>query len=582
MLRAAVTTDPFVALVPVFAAAFGRAFGPAWSGVDPVLRRSSHADVQANGVLALRGRIPGNPRELAEAVRRELAGDERLERVEVAGPGFLNLTLRSSYLDALLADAAPTLGLAPGASETVVVDYSSPNLAKEMHVGHLRSTIIGDCLVRVFEACGHRVIRQNHLGDWGTPLGMLIEHLRDERRLAVGGAIDDLGAFYQAARAKFDGDPAFAERARQRVVALQGGDPDTLALWRGLVDATLAHVERVYARLGVKLERADVRGESAYNALLPTVVDELAAAGLLRESDGALCAFPAGFASKEGTPLPLIVRKRDGGFGYAATDLAALRFRCGTLGATRLVYVVGAPQAQHLAMVFAVARAAGWLPEGARAEHVAFGSVLGRDGKMLKSRAGENVKLAELLDEAVERARAIVDEKSPELPAAERAAIASAVGIGAVKYGDLASDRHRDYVFDWSRLLAFDGNTAPYLQYAHARIRSLLRKAGAEQAERARRQSAFRVSEPAERALALGVLRFPTVVAEVAESLEPHRLATYLYETATAFSGFYESCPVLRAPDDATREHRLALAALTARVLARGLDLLGIDAPARM
>ena len=349
-----------------------------------------------------------------------------------------------------------------------------------MHVGHLRSTIIGDALARLLEWPGHRINRRNHVGDWGTPFGMLIEHLLDERNAGTEAGVRELGAFYRAARAKFDGDPAFADRARQRVVLLQSGDAETLAHWRRLIDISVEHFSALYAALGVTLRPEDVMGESAYNDVLPGVVEELQTKGLAVESEGAICVFPPGFTGREGEAVPLIIRKKEGGYGYATTDLAAIRQRVRDLGAKRVLYCVGSPQQQHLAMVFAVARLAGWADDRVRLEHIAFGSVLGTDKKMLKTRAGDSVSLAALVEEAVARAAQAVADKAPELPADQRARIANAVGVGAVKYADLSSDRIKDYVFDWDRMLAFEGNTAPYLMYAHARIRSILRKAGAD------------------------------------------------------------------------------------------------------
>ncbi len=577
--------DPLLTLAPRLSAAIAAAFGPELAGFDPALRRSDRADYQANAAMALAKRLGKKPREVAEAIVAHLDVADVCEGVAIAGPGFINLDVRPGYLAREIAatGADERLGLARAARpEVVVIDYSAPNVAKEMHVGHLRSTILGDCLARVLEALGHRVIRQNHLGDWGTPFGMLIEHLVDlgEAHAAGDASVQDLNAFYRAARAKFDGDPAFAERARQRVVLLQGGDERTLALWRRLVDESKRYFGEVYARLGVTLGDADICGESFYNPMLAGVVAELEAKGLARDSEGAKCVFVPGFTGKGGEPLPLIVRKQDGGYGYATTDLAAVRHRTGTLGATRLLYVVGSPQQQHLAMVYEAARLAGWLVPPARAEHVAFGSVLGEDKKMLKSRSGENVKLLSLLEEAVERALAVVAEKNPELDPATRAEVARKIGVGAVKYADLSSDRIKDYVFEWGRMLAFEGNTAPYLQYAHARIRSILRRGEIELSPAD--AAAVTIAEPAEKALALELLGFGGAVAAVAETLEPHRLCTQLYAIATAFSTFYERCPVLKAPTDEVRRSRLALADLTARVLARGLDLLGIEAPDRM
>jgi len=555
-------------------AAVRAAFGEDAASTDPAVHRSDHADYQSDVALALARPLKRSPRDVAAALVGHLAADDLVAEAVVSGPGFINLTIRADNLgqglDRMLATEEQ-----PSSRETVVVDYSAPNVAKEMHVGHLRSTIIGDAIARLLEFEGDRVIRQNHVGDWGTPFGMLIEHLLDERATGHEAGVRELVAFYQAARAKFDADPAFAERARRRVVLLQGGDADTLALWHRLIDVSVAHFSELYERLGVTLRPEDVAGESRYNADLPDVVAELRRAGLARESERALCVFPPGFTTREGEPLPLIVRKQDGGFTYATTDLAALRYRVRTLGARRVIYVVGTPQTQHLAMVFATARLAGWVDNGVRLEHVAFGSVLGPDRKMLKTRAGESISLAALLDEAVERAARVVEEKSPHLDPAQKARIAAAVGIGAVKYADLANDRIKDYVFDWSRMLALDGNTAPYLMYAHARIRSILRRASEEGTAAI---GPIAVETPEERALALALLEFPATLARTAETLQPHRICGQLYEIASVFTTFYERCPVLRAPDP-VRASRLALCTLTAQVLARGLDLLGIAAP---
>ena len=450
-----------------------------------------------------------------------------------------------------------------------------------MHVGHLRTTINGDALARLLAFAGHEVIPQNHIGDWGTPFGMLIEHLLDVGASGTQASLGELGDFYRAARAKFDGDPKFADRARERVVRLQAGDARTLDLWRQLVELSNRHFSTVYERLGVRLRTEDVRGESAYNAALPEVAAELERKGLASINDGALCAFPPGFTNRDGEPLPLIVRKKDGGYGYAATDLAALRYRTQTLKGTRLLYVVGTTQAQHLSMVFAVGAQAGWLVPPARAEHVGFGSILGADKKMFKSRAGDTVLLTDLLDEAVERAEAELAKRGGEGSAEERGALAAEIGIGATKYADLANDRIKDYVFDWDRMLVAEGRTGPYLQYAHARIQSIVRK-GAEAGVSLEQGATITVVDHAERKLALELLDFGTAVLEAGDTLRPHHLAGYLHDLATAYTVFYEKCPVLKAPDDATRASRLALCDVTARVLSGGLELLGIAAPERM
>jgi arginyl-tRNA synthetase len=581
-------SDPRSVLAARLQRAVAAAFGADRGNVDPMVRTSERADYQADLAMGLAKSLKRAPRQVAEAVVAHADFADICTKVEIAGPGFINFTLAREFLEreigALARDSRLGVPLAERA-ERVVIDYSAPNVAKEMHVGHLRSTIIGDALARILEFLGHDVVRQNHIGDWGTPFGMLIEHLLDVGEADGKGAdasVGELNEFYRAARAKFDQDPVFADRARQRVVQLQAGDARTLELWRKLVDVSNDHFREIYARLGVQLSDADVRGESSYNGALADVAAELTRQGLAQMSDGALCIFVPGFVNRDKEPLPLIVRKQDGGYGYAATDLAALRYRTQTLGATRLLYVVGAPQQQHFAMLFAVGERAGWLSPSARAEHVAFGAVLGADKKMLKTRSGESVRLAELLDEAVERAAAELERRDPESAASARRELAPKIGIGAVKYADLANDRIKDYVFDWERMLAVEGRTGPYLQYAHARIHSIFRKAAEGGYERPARPAQLLLAEPAERALALALLGFGSAVAESAESLRPHRLAGYLYDLATAFTTFFETCPVLRAPDDATRNSRFALCELTAAVLARGLTLLGIDAPTRM
>ena len=574
------SSDPALVLTLSFRDAIVAAFGEEQRDVDPVLRVSQHADYQADVAMALAKKLGKPPREVAAAIVRCLSLEAIASKVEIAGAGFINVTLTNAFLTgaARTIAADERLGIAlDDVPDTVVVDYSSPNVAKEMHVGHLRSTIIGDCLVRVLEATGHHVIRQNHVGDWGTPFGMLIEHLLDLGEAGLG--LGDLTAFYREARKKFDADEAFADRSRRRVVLLQAGDPSTLAQWKTLVEQSALYFGDVYARLGVRLLHEDIVGESFYNHLLAPTLAELEAMGLAVSSDGALCVFPPGFAGRDGAPLPLIVRKQDGGYGYATTDLAAVKHRTGTLGATRLLYVVGAPQAQHLDMVFATARLAGWLVPPAEARHVAFGSVLGPDRKMLKTREGDAIKLTSLIDEAVERAGAKVLEKNPDLPADERADLARKIGIGAVKYADLSNDRIKDYVFDWNRMLAFEGNTAAYVMYCCARSNSIFRKGAVDQGSVSGAE--LTIEAAAEHALAAALLRFGSTVRRVAETLEPHHLCGYLFEVAGLFATFYQACPVLQA-EGSTRRSRLALCELTARVLGRGLDLLGIEAPARM
>ncbi|MBX3182351.1 MAG: arginine--tRNA ligase [Polyangiaceae bacterium] len=567
-----------------------QALGPEHREADLMLRPAQNprfGDYQANLAMSLGKQLGVSPRELALRIVQALPQEPLFKEVSVAGPGFINLSLTDQALAeegaAMLAD--PELHVPKTtAPDVVVIDYSSPNVAKEMHVGHIRSTVIGDAIVRVLERVGHRVLRQNHLGDWGTQFGMLIENLMDRR--AAGDPVDlsaacDLNPVYREAKQRFDSEPEFQERARQRVVALQSGDAETRALWRQLVDSTVAYLDVMYRRLGVKLEPGDVCGESHYNSRLQGVVERLQAEGHLQESDGALCVFPRGYKNKEGDPLPMIVRKADGGYLYATTDLAAVLYRSQDLGGTHLLYVVGLPQRTHLEMLFQVVRDFGWVGEGVRLQHVGFGSVLGPDRKMLKTRAGENIRLKDLLDEAEARASAIVRGKNPELSSEQVETIARAVGVGALKYADLSSDRIKDYVFDWERMLAFDGNTAPYLVNAYVRIQSIFRKANV--SPEALDGRALLPGDPAERALLLTLTRYGAAVQAVAESLEPHRLCGYLYDVASAFHPFYERCPILRSdvPEQA-RSSRLVLCALTARVLREGLDLLGIQVVEQM
>lgn len=564
--------------------AIGRAFGAEFADVDPLVRPTQDVkfgDYQANVAMGLGKRLGKNPRVVAQSIIDALNLGGVAANAEIAGPGFINLRLDDAYVAGLTAAAArdPRLGI-PTMQEpaTVVIDYSGPNVAKEMHVGHLRSSVIGDALARTLAFLGYRVIRQNHLGDWGTQFGMLIEHLMERGNQLPPDA--DLTALYREASARDGSDPAFSERARARVVALQSGDAETRRRWEALVALSARQFDAVYKRLDVQLTVDDIRGESAYNDDLPAVIDDLRAADLLRDSNGARCVFLDGFKAKDGTPLPLIVQKSDGGFLYATTDLAALRYRVRRLHAHRIIYLTDARQRQHFQMVFAAARTAGWVPADVELEHIVFGAVLGEDGKPFKTRSGDTVRLAELLDEAEKRAADAFREKTATFDAATQTEIAHAVGIGAIKYADLASDRVKDYVFHWDRMLAMDGNTAPYLQYAYARIRSIGRKAAAEGVATSP-ETVFLFEAPAERALALQLLQLDTVIESVARSLEPHHLCGYLYAVATAFSAFYESCPVLQA-EPALRASRLALCDLTARTLATGLDLLGITVVERM
>jgi arginyl-tRNA synthetase len=583
-IRQTVTTmsDPVTSISDLLAPVFAGLNGG--EPADPTVRPSERADAQINGALALAKRIGANPRDIAQAVVDSGVLDGVASELEIAGPGFVNVTLSPEFLAAQLGEVASDdrLGVASAAMPlTVVVDYSAPNVAKEMHVGHLRTTLIGDALVRMFDFLGHDVIRENHIGDWGTPFGMLIEHLVDlgEERAAEHLSLGDLDGFYKEARAAFEASEEFQDRARQRVVLLQGGDAETQRLWALLVELSTKHFNTVYEMLGVHLTDDDLAGESTYQPLMPEVIERLRTAGLLTESDGADVVFPPGFANRDGDPLPLIVQKGAGGFNYATSDLACVIDRVERLGADLILYVVGAPQQQHFQMVFAVAEMAGWLAPPRRAVHVAFGNVLGTDRKMLKSRTGESMKFVELLDEALERAAVAVDEKNPNLTHDERAEVVHTIGIGAVKYAELSTDRVKDYVFDWDRMLSFDGNTGPYLQYAHARICSIFRRAGVDRASV--RSTSIMIETPQERALALRLLAYPSAIDSTLETYSPHKLCTYVYELATDFTAFYEHCPVLKA-DEPLRSSRLAIADLTARTLQHALGLLGIDAPEQM
>jgi arginyl-tRNA synthetase len=577
-------------------AAVVEVLGPEHAGADPAVRPSEprFGDFQSNLALGLAKSLRRQPRELAQALTVALQARDSgrdFEAISVAGPGFINLQLTKTRIATLALEQLgdPRLGVpSPTQPLRVVIDYPSPNLAKEMHVGHLRSTIIGDALARVLRFAGHTILPQNHLGDWGTQFGMLLEHLLDSGwDRTADHSISDLNLLYQQAKARFDADENFKERARARVVTLQSGDAESLSLWRQLITESCAHMKETCARLGVDLRDENVRGESFFNDQLPDVVTDLQKLGLLVHSEGAEVVYCDGFSGKTGAPLPLIVRKSDGGFGYAATDLAAARFRIGTLGADRVIYVVDARQSDHFAMVFTALRQAGWVPPHVQLEHVAFGTILGEDRRPFKTREGGVVKLSSLIDEAVERAKAALVARERELPAAELEHIANAVGVSAIKYADLANDRIKDYVFNYERMLAMDGNTAPYLQYAYVRVRSILRR-GEGSAETATNSTARNVpselllGETVERELTLMLLQFPRTVAQVASSLEPHRLCTYLHEIAATVHRFHETCPVLKAETEALKQSRLALSDLAGRVLAQGMELLGVAVVERM
>ena len=550
----------------------------------------SHGDFATNIALMLAKPAGLKPRDLAQSLIEALPDDPAVAKVEIAGPGFINFFQAAQWLNGQLEAALDDPYLAvprPENAQTVVVDYSSPNLAKAMHVGHLRSTIIGDAVVRTLSFLGHKVVPQNHVGDWGTQFGMLLAYLEEQKDQESGEQLNrelgDLENFYRAAKQRFDESPEFADRARALVVKLQSGDDYCLSLWREFNQVSLSHCDAVYRRLGVTLGPDDVRGESAYNDDLARVVADLDKAGLLTEDQGAQCVFLDEFKNKDGDPLPVIVRKADGGYLYATTDLAALRYRAGTLGADRILYFVDQRQALHFQQIFTVARRAGFVGEGVDLAHMGFGTMNGPDGRPFKTRDGGTVKLIDLLDEAEQRAYDLVRSKNADLEDGELRDIARSVGIGAVKYADLSKNRSSDYIFDFNQMLSFDGNTAPYLLYAYTRVVSVFRKAGlALDQVQSQVSGDFQLEHDAEQALAARLVQFGEVIGQVADKGQPHFLCAYLFDLAGLFSAFYEHCPILAAEDETLKTSRLKLAALTARTLARGLDLLGLEPLERM
>ncbi|MCX5501223.1 arginine--tRNA ligase [Streptomyces sp. NBC_00053] len=561
---------------------------------DPLLRRSDRADFQANGILALAKKLKGNPRELASQVTAAIPAGDLIKEIEVSGPGFLNITLTdkaiTETLAARAADDEGRLGVPyNSAAGTTVIDYAQPNVAKEMHVGHLRSAVIGDAMVQILEFTGESVVRRHHIGDWGTQFGMLIQYLTEHpdelTHEGDGGEVDgeaamsSLNRLYKASRALFDSDEEFKARSRDRVVALQAGDEETLAMWRRFVDESKIYFYSVFNKLDMEIRDADIVGESGYNDMLEETCRILEESGVAVRSEGALCVFFDDVKGPDGNPAPLIVKKSNGGYGYAATDLSAVRDRVQNLKANTLLYVVDARQALHFKMVFETARRAGWLNEDVKAVHLPFGTVLGKDGKPFKTREGETIRLADLLDEAIDRASTVVREKAKDLTEDEITERATQVGIGAVKYADLSTSAARDYKFDLDQMVSLTGDTSVYIQYAHARSRSIKRKAG----ELKSRPHPELELAPAERALALHLDQFAEVVAEVAAAYEPHKLASYLYQLSSLFTTFYDQCPVLKpeVPGDVA-ENRLFLSDLTARTLHQGMELLGIRTPERL
>lgn len=553
---------------------------------EPQVRQSAKiqfGDYQANGVMAVAKKLGMAPRQLAEQVLSHLDLNGIANKVEIAGPGFINIFLDPAFLAENVSQAltAERLGVTQPQAQTIVVDYSAPNVAKEMHVGHLRSTIIGDAAVRTLEFLGHKVIRANHVGDWGTQFGMLIAYLEKQQQENAGEmALADLEGFYREAKKHYDEDEAFAERARSYVVKLQGGDEYFRQMWRQLVDITMSQNQITYNRLNVTLTRDEVMGESLYNPMLPGIVADLKAQRLAVESEGATVVFLDEYKNKEGEPMGVIIQKKDGGYLYTTTDIACAKYRYETLHADRVLYYIDSRQHQHLMQAWTIVRKAGYVPDSVPLEHHMFGMMLGKDGKPFKTRAGGTVKLADLLDEALERARRLVAEKNPDMPADELEKLANAVGIGAVKYADLSKNRTTDYIFDWDNMLAFEGNTAPYMQYAYTRVLSVFRKAEID--ESALAAAPVIITEDREAQLAARLLQFEETLTVVAREGSPHVMCAYLYDLAGLFSGFYEHCPILSAESEETRNSRLKLAQLTAKTLKTGLDTLGIETVERM
>lgn len=544
--------------------------------------KAQFGDYQANGVMSVAKKLAMPPRQLAEKVVHLLNLDGIASKIEIAGPGFINIFLDRAFVaqhaDIALKDAK--LGIAPVEQKTIVIDYSAPNVAKEMHVGHLRSTIIGDAAARTNELLGHKVIRANHVGDWGTQFGMLIAYLEKVQNENAGDMnLADLEEFYRAAKKTYDEDEDFALRARAYVVKLQGGDEYCRKMWRKLVDVTMEQNQLTYNRLNVTLTEDDVMGESLYNSMLPGIVSDLQAKGLAVDSDGAVVVYLDEYKNKEGEPMGVIIRKKDGGYLYTTTDIACAKYRYETLGVDRVLYYIDSRQHQHLMQAWTIVRKAGYVPDSVSLEHHMFGMMLGKDGKPFKTRSGGTVKLSDLLDEAVERARRLITEKNPDIKEDELNKLVNAVGIGAVKYADLSKSRTTDYIFDWDNMLAFEGNTAPYMQYAYTRVASIFKRAdiGIDSLTQP-----IVLGEEREALLATRLLQFEEILIGVAREGTPHVMCSYLYDLAGLFSSFYEHCPILNAEDETTRQSRLKLALLTQRTLKTGLDTLGIETVERM
>lgn len=552
---------------------------------DAIVKQSAKAqfgDYQANGVMAAAKKMGMPPRQLAEKVIELLDLDGIADKTEIAGPGFINIFLSPAWLTAQLetALADDKLGLTPVKPMTIAIDYSAPNVAKQMHVGHLRSTIIGDAAARTQEYLGHKVIRCNHVGDWGTQFGMLIAYLEKMQNEDAGDmALADLEAFYREAKKHYDEDEVFAERARGYVVKLQGGDEYCRTMWRKLVDITMQQNQETYNRLNVTLTEDDVMGESLYNDMLPGIVSDLMNRGIAEESEGAIVVYLDEFKNKEGEPMGVIIRKKDGGYLYTTTDIACAKYRHDVLHADRVLYYIDSRQHQHLMQAWTIVRKAGYIPESMTLEHHMFGMMLGKDGKPFKTRAGGTIRLSDLLDEAVERAEKLIREKNSDMPEDELKQLAEVVGIGAVKYADLSKSRTTDYIFDWDNMLAFEGNTAPYMQYAYTRVASVFKRADIDADSLTQ---PIILTDDRERQLAVRLLQFEETITAVAREGLPHMMCSYLYDLAGLFSGFYEHCPILAAESEELRQSRLKLALLTQKTLKAGLDTLGIGTVEKM
>ncbi|PWI34276.1 arginine--tRNA ligase [Vibrio albus] len=556
------------------------------AGSPAAVRQSAKpqfGDYQANGVMGVAKKLGTNPREFAQKVLDVLDLDGIASKTEIAGPGFINIFLSEAFLaqqaEAALSDER--LGVAKDEEKTIVVDYSAPNVAKEMHVGHLRSTIIGDAVVRTLEFLGNKVIRANHIGDWGTQFGMLIANLERVHQESgdVSMEISDLEAFYRESKKMYDEDEVFAEKARNYVVKLQGGDQYCNEMWKKLVDITMTTNQRNYDRLNVSLTNDDLAGESMYNDMLPGIVADLKEKGIATEDDGAQVVFLDEYKNKEGDPMGVIIQKRDGGFLYTTTDIACAKYRYEKLGADRVLYFIDSRQHQHLMQAWTIVRKAGYVPEEVTLEHHAFGMMLGKDGRPFKTRAGGTVRLVDLLDEAEDRAYKLIDSKNPELSEEEKKDIAATVAMASVKYSDLSKHRTTDYIFDWDNMLAFEGNTAPYMQYAYTRVASIFAKAGIPMDQLS---GDISITDEKEKALIAKLLQFEEAVQSVASEGQPHIMCGYLFELAGQFSSFYEACPILVAEDESVKQSRMKLAALTAKTIKQGLSLLGINTLDRM